>query len=218
MMTNEPKVYTSKVINFRWVTKDVYIIRIERNEIEFRSGQYIGISVYNKTKMRDYSIYSAEQCSFLEILIKQRSSDEISQQLKNLKAGELVQISQPKGKMVIDGFSQKYVFIATGTSISPFHSIVLSYPDLNYMIVHGVSYLQECFDLQDYNKSNYRLCVSRENAGDFQGHVIEYLKQNAVEKDSICFLSGNYDVVFEIFHLLQMQGLQKNQIKSEYLS
>ncbi|NJM14595.1 MAG: hypothetical protein HC896_03735 [Bacteroidales bacterium] len=46
------------------------------------------------------------------------------------------------------------MFLATGTGISPFHSIVNSLPGLNYKLLHGVRYINEGYDKADYDKKD----------------------------------------------------------------
>ena len=60
-----------------------------------------------------------------------------------------------------DYATKKYLFVATGTGIAPFHSIALSHPGLDYKIVHGIRYGAEAYERNAYPANRYVACASR---------------------------------------------------------
>ena len=91
--------------------------------------------------------------------------------------------------------SQKFLFVATGTGVSPFHSFIKTYPDLNYKLVHGVRFTEEAYDRADFKAEKLTLCTSGDHKGDFEGRVTAYLKEQNIDVDTNCFLCGSYNFV-----------------------
>jgi len=209
----------SKVLEIRNITESTYILRIERNGFEFKAGQYLVLNVPDERKAREYSIYSGEQDDFIELLIKEVNPGELSRELKYLKVGTKVQISGPFGYFILKDEvlknKQKVIFIATGTGISPFHSIVLSNPDLDYQMVHGVRYKYEAYQKEDYISDRFQLCSSRENGIGYKGRVTDYLKTTTIDKGALYYLCGNSAMVDEVTDYLEENGLPADNIKTE---
>lgn len=208
-----------KVLEVRDITESTYVLRIERNGFEFRAGQYLVLSVPDERKAREYSIYSAESDDFIELLIKEVQPGEMSHELKYLKVGTKVQISGPFGYFILKDEvlekKQPVVFVASGTGISPFHSIILSNPSLDYRIIHGVRFKYEAYQKEDYNPSRYQLCSSRENGIGFKGRVTDFLKSEPVNTEALYYLCGNSAMVDEVSDYLEEQGLPVENIKTE---
>ncbi len=123
------------VKEIRELTESTYVVSMERNGLEFRAGQNINLGLVNDPERRDYSIYSGEQDNKLEVLVKEVKEGLVSKKLKWLKEGDRLDTEGPFGFFTIkdeDLKSKKFLFIASGTGIAPFHSMVKSYPDLNY--------------------------------------------------------------------------------------
>jgi len=209
----------SKVIEIRNITESTYILRIERNEFEFKAGQYLVLSVPNERKAREYSIYNAEQDNFIELLIKEVNPGKLSHELKYLKVGTKVQIGGPFGFFILKDeiieHKQPVIFVATGTGISPFHSIILSNPNLDYKIIHGVRYKYEAYQKEDYEPARYQLCSSRENGIGYMGRVTDFLKTEPINKNALYYLCGNSAMVDEVTDYLEEQGLPADHIKTE---
>ncbi len=209
----------SKVIEIRNLTDNTYVLRLERNEFEFRAGQYLVLNVPGEHKAREYSIYSAEQDDFLELLIKEIPVGELSKELKYLKIGTKVQVSGPFGYFILNPevveLKQPVVFVATGTGISPFHSIIRSNPQLDYTVLHGVRYEKEAYECEHYKLDSYQLCVSRDAGNAFHGRVNDYLKQQPINKEALYYLCGNSQMVDEVIEFLEENGLPPEQIKTE---
>lgn len=206
---------THKILGIRHLNKNVYVVRIERGNINFRAGQHIPIGFPMEDLLHDYSIYSGEKEPFIELLIKERANDEISVRLKHCQPNESVVPGEPEGEMVIqrpEEAEPKYLFIATGTGIGPFHSMVKSYAQLDYQIVHGISSLRDLIDIEDFDRERYTACVSRKPGGDFSGRVTEYIRLNQVNKDSLCYIAGFPEMVFEMYHLLLLKGIPKENL------
>jgi ferredoxin-NADP reductase len=167
---------------------------------------------------REYSIYSSEENKNLEILVKEVEGGYFSPKLKHLKPGDLVEVHGPFGKFNLDTKKQhthKHVFIASGTGIAPFHSMIKSYPNIDYQLIHGVRYASEGYEKAEYENNRYALCTSRDNRSDFKGRLTEYLKQTNFEKNTCFYLCGNSDMIFDSMEILKEKGFDREDVNVE---
>lgn len=211
------KKYTAKILEIRELTESTYILRLERTVSDFVPGQYLVLGMPGSREKREYSIYSPKQAPFIEVLIKEVDTGSVSRQLRNNKAGDPVEIEGPFGYFVMNELKipqNKYLFVATGTGISPFHSLVQSFPNLQYTLLHGVRHTYEGYEKNTYN-GHYIQCTSRERTGDFYGRVTDYLRKHPVDPQTLCYLCGNSSMVDEAYRILENQGLPPAHLHAE---
>ncbi len=94
----------------------------------FEPGQFVLISFLDdraEKKIRAYSISSAPQDKFLAITVKKIGV--FSSALHNLKIGEKIKASPPKGDFYPQKSMNNLVFLAGGIGIAPFHSIIRNF-------------------------------------------------------------------------------------------
>ena len=119
--------YLHQVISVRMLTSMAYVLRIERKGLAFKAGQHLLLARKGSIESREYSVYSAESDGFFEVLVKEVDDGLVSKQLKQLNAGDKVKLEGPLGFFTLESATfanGKFLFIATGTGISPFHSFV----------------------------------------------------------------------------------------------
>ena len=207
-----------KVLQIRTLTEHAFILSLPVSRFKFIAGQHISLSVPGDYQSREYSIYSAEEGENLEILVKEVDGGYFSPKLKHLKVGDMVEIHGPFGKFGLDEKhidDHKHVFIASGTGIAPFHSIVKSRPGLDYLLIHGVRYLNEAYEHGAYEKNRYVLCTSRDNQGDFEGRLTQYLKNVDFDINTSFYLCGNSDMIFDSMEILREKGFGRENINVE---
>jgi len=208
-----------KVIGIRDLTPTAYILRFDRNQIPFRAGQHILLGKKDDIQAREYSVYSAEQDDFFEVLIREVKEGMVSKQLRKVKPGEPLNFENPVGYFILkdeDIHTRKFIFIASGTGIGPFHSFVRSYPGLDYQLLHGIRYAYEAFDKQDYDKERMIRCTSRHRKGDFHGRVTDYLKKHPMaDKNTLCFFCGNVEMIHEAYDIMLKQGMPSQNLFAE---
>ena len=133
------------VQDVQYLTPEAFIIKLPKSRFSFEAGQHITLSIKGDYQSREYSIYSGENDSHLEVLVKEVEGGYFSPKLKALKKGDIVEIHGPFGKFGIEKKlrdKHQHVFIASGTGVAPFHSMINSYPGLDYKLIHGVRILQ----------------------------------------------------------------------------
>jgi len=207
-----------KIITIRHLTDLTFVIRLERNNLQFQTGQFVLLNIKGLIDQREYSIYSGENEEFLDILVREINGGKVSGRLKQLKAGQEIAVDGAFGFFRFDPIQfslKKFLFVATGTGISPFHSFVKTYPDLNYSLVHGVRYGNEAYDHADFDRDKIILCTTGDESGDYKGRVTKYLKDKKVDADTNCFLCGNSEMINEVFDILIEKGVPVSNIYSE---
>jgi len=208
----------SEVVSIRYLTDSAYVLRFCRNEFDFQAGQYLVLGIPGIKQKREYSIYSSVTSPFLEVLIKEVENGFLSKKFRTLKEGDFVQIEGPFGYFVLDERKipeRKFLFIASGTGISPFHSMIMSNPHLNYTLLHGVKFGNEGYDREVYKNGCYIQCTSRDTAGDFHGRVTKYLLHNPVSDNTWVYLCGNSAMIDDAYSLLEQQGVPSNYLHAE---
>ncbi len=208
----------SEITNVRFLTESTYILRFDRHGLEFYPGQYIVIGLQNNKQRREYSIYSPVDVPYLEVLIKEVDTGYLSKKLKHGQPGEIIEIEGPFGYFVLDERripERNFVFISSGTGISPFHSMILSYPHLNYLLLHGVRMGNEGYERSAYQKGRYIQCTSKEPVGEYHGRVTDYLMRHPVDVNHWVYLCGNSAMIDDAYSILEQQGIPMDHLHAE---
>jgi ferredoxin--NADP+ reductase/benzoate/toluate 1,2-dioxygenase reductase subunit len=114
-----------------------------------------------------------------------------------------------------DAETGKFVFIASGTGIAPFRSMVRTYPEIDYTLIHGVRHSIDAYDRQEYVSDRYILCSSRDAKGTYNGRLTGYLKDCIFANETNFYLCGNSDMIFDALEILKVKGFERDQIHCE---
>lgn len=218
IVSQKPVPGLHRILDVRELTENTFLLRFERLGLQFRAGQYITLGLPGARQHREYSIYSGEEDDHLEVLIREIPDGDISPQLKTIRAGQFVEVNGPLGFMKVDReklASGKFVLIASGTGIAPFRSFIRSHPEMDYLLLHGVRYGKEAYDRGEYDPDRYVRCTSRDEEGDFKGHVTSYLDRMKIDKDMVFYVCGNSSMVYEVYSRLDSRGIESRNIHSE---
>ncbi|NBC82782.1 MAG: oxidoreductase [Bacteroidetes bacterium] len=207
-----------KLIGIRHLTTSTYVLRFDKKSLDFKAGQYITVGKFN-VEPRQYSVYSPNNVEYLEVLIKEVEDGKVSRQLKYCKPGDNLVVDGPFGHFIIKDEHieqhKKFLFIGTGTGISPFHSFVGSYPNLNYQLIHGVHYGEEAYEKDFFDPDRMVVCTSKDQQGDFAGRVTDYLKNQEIVNETEVYLCGNSEMILDVFDILENKGFPTEQIHTE---
>ena len=208
----------SSVLNIRHLTDHTFIITVERHNINFQPGQYMILKFPQDRESREYSIYNKVDDDYLQFLIRDIEDGYLSPRLKNIDQGTLIEMEGPYGFFtlpVTNQNSNNYVFIATGTGISPIHSILTSEPNIDYQIIHGIRIPEEKYQFTDYKQANYKACVTGVNSNDFHGKVTDYLKTIKPKPEASYYLSGNSAMINDVTNYLLAYQIPIERINTE---
>ena len=200
----------------RDLSPSAYVLRVERGALRFTPGQYVTVGAAGDVETREYSVYSGAGDPYLEVLIKEVTDGSVSRRLRRLPAGSPLDVEGPFGFFTVAAEQARgpLLFVASGTGIAPFHAMVRSDPELDYLLLHGVRTLDDCYESAAYRPDRYVPCVSR-GAGGFQGRVTDYLRRHPVAASTPCFLCGNSAMIFAAFDLLKGQGVPSERLFAE---
>ncbi len=207
-----------KLMGVKILTESTYILQIDRDGMKYTAGQHILLGKANNIDQREYSIYSGVNDEFLEVLIKEVSDGKVSKQLRDVGVGEMLNVEGPLGFFGLDDDAIEhgnFLFVASGTGIAPFHSMIKSYPNLNYTVLHGIRYEEEAYGKEAYNEEHYITCTSRNSSGSFNGRVTDYIKQHNFDRDTICYFCGNFKMIKDAMELLETKGIASGQLHAE---
>jgi ferredoxin--NADP+ reductase len=195
----------------------------------------------NKYIQRAYSIASSPKVrDYIEFYIAHVKSGELTPRLHTLKLNDTVWFS-PKitGNFVMDQLpaEQNAVFVATGTGIAPFMSMLNTYvgPDSKrkFALFHGVrhekdlAYRDELLKLKEtYPFFSYFPILSRPESASWQGHkgyVQELWKAQVLKKEwgfaptpgnTHIYLCGSPSMITDYVALMEKEGFKEDK-KSE---
>jgi NAD(P)H-flavin reductase len=209
---------------------ETYVIRFTfENEpvFDFEPGQFISIFAEKDGKRisRPYSVASwPENKEHLELAIKVVEGGFMSNYLHRVAPGTRLASIGPLGRFVIpEPIRQDTVFVATGTGVAPFVSMLGHIwknnldDGLDFYVVFGVRYLydliyRDLFDRWAKEHSNFHFypTISRPETPDWKGRVgyvqkilQEEIRDHANKQVYIC---GLHDMVGQVKALCQNLG------------
>jgi ferredoxin-NADP reductase len=163
-------------------------------------------------------MYSAANDDFIDFLVREIGDGVVSPRLGVCMPGDLVEIGGPYGDFCLpEGQinSKKYAFIATGTGIAPFHSFVKSFPNLQYILFHGVRYEDELYDKDDYVPHRHKSAISCPIDGKQGSRITEILEKADIDVDAIYYLCGNRLMITDAISILRRKGVPGGSIFTE---
>ena len=210
----------SRILDIIDVTDSTYVLQFERNSIEFDPGQHLHLGLPAMVDLREYSVYSGAGDDYFEVLVKEIDEGTVSRQLRLPRIGEPVQVHGPYGFFTLKSGSehQRYIFIATGTGIAPFHSIVRSNPDLDYQLIHGIRNTEERYGHDSFAPERITTCVSGAETAepaDRKGRVTSYLQNSEIDPNVSYYLCGGCDMIYEVYDILKDAGVSTQNVFAE---
>lgn len=226
----EKRLQPLRVVSNHEIAPDLFVLRFERDDRSFVPGQFLAVGLPGEAHRREYSIYSADDDDFFEILFRRIPEGYLTTRLAALQHGDFVMAEGPEGTFTLPGARQQpqrlklansiedVLLVATGTGISPFHCFARSYPNLRFQLLHGIRTKAELADQEEYGGS-YQACVSREAEGGYHGRVTAYLEEKLqaqpLDPTTHCFLCGNCDMIYEVYALLHRHGISLDRLHTE---
>lgn len=213
----------TKVLNVINTSKGNFILRLNKNGVNFNAGQFFSIGHEKLGINREYSVASSNDKNYIDFFIREVEGGAFSGELRKLKEGDRVKILGPYGEFYLRNFNPdaNFIFFATGTGIAPFISLIDAHKIKNYTIFHGIREFADSYNLKKLN--NYNLAVSREsieNKSDkFQnikkGRVNQFVKSLMIEENMLFFLCGNSLMVSQIYDELLHKNVKQEKIFTE---
>lgn len=206
-----------RVISNVKIAPGSHIIKFHRND-PFIAGQVVALGVNTEIEPRLYSIASAETDDLITILYSEREEGSLTPMLSLLKPGDNILVSKPFGTFT--KVKDNAVFVAAGTGIAPFMSMLQSNKVNHATVIHGAPY-PDFFYFSDYLRATlgerYIQCCSRCMPGClYVGRVTKFLKEwDNLDPNKNYYLCGSAEMVVETRDILISRGVAVTNINSE---
>lgn len=214
---------TSSPLNAETLTRHdeiaagVFVVGFRRKH-DFKPGQAIKLGIDDEHPPRIYSICSGATDDELCVLFNIKQDGFLTPRLAVLKPGDTVYASAPYGTFL--GTADPAWWIATGTGIAPFRSMLRSGMGKNKVLVHGVRQLDQFYFADAFAAalgSRYHRCCSAETAPEiFAGRVTAFLDgQDNLPPNQRYYICGQATMAVETRDLLIAKGIPFGNIVTE---
>lgn len=206
-----------QLLENREISPGVHLISYPRIH-RFHAGQVVKICLSPGSPFRIYSICSGPDDPAISILFNIKEQGWLTPRLATAQSGDVIYVSEPYGSFTLTG--EKSWWIATGTGIAPFYSMLRTGKYHAGKLLHGVRQTNQFyFDnefLQSLGSRYIRCCSGEASTGIFTGRVTDYLKQETVIPPDIkYYLCGKALMVVETRDILIERGVPFSNILSE---
>jgi NAD(P)H-flavin reductase len=221
----------ARLIEFREIAPKVRHFVFEAPEVEqlaFAPGQFVPLTemLRGKRITCPYSIASAPGGNRFELCLNLVEDGLFSPHLFAMKPGDTVEMAAPLGYFGLRNPGREAIFVATGTGIAPFRSMLHAYLSQGYAgeltllfgVRHeeGLMYRAELEELAgSYSNFHFWPTLSRPGA-EWKGrigHVQEHLSEAIGDRrDLDVYICGLKLMVDDVRTLLIAMGFDRNQI------
>jgi len=202
------------------------------SELHFSPGQFVSIihSVEGKEITRAYSIASPRAENRFSLCLNRVPEGLISPYLFGLQPGDEIEISEPLGYFTLRHPGHRAIFLATGTGIAPFRSMLFEHlpktqPHIALLFgaryEHGLLYREELVRLaREHSTFQFIPTITRPSGewhgrtGRVQSHLDEALNLKGYEDKSTidCYICGLKEMVDDVRAELKRRGFDRKQI------
>jgi len=225
--------FKAKLVSIKDLTHDVKQFMFETEEdFRFESGQFVMVKVDDGAEplaSRAYSIASAPDGSEFSLVIKLLPGGRGSEFLSRVSVEQNFDLKGPFGHFVLDKKSEKdLVFVATGTGVAPFHSMLVSLlEDKDPRHVTLLWGLRHCVDVfwrerfeelaSEHANFDFKLTLSQpenESWDGLQGRVTDHLDGFDTANIRV-YICGNKSMIDQSKEYFSEQGVPGDDIKNE---
>lgn len=199
--------------------------------LHYQPGQHIGVvdRTGNNPAVRWYSIASPPDGRCFELCVRHVPEGAVSSRLFALKPGEAIEVTSPRGRLVLQQPLRRAIFVATGTAVAPFRAMLLApetwLGDPEVRLLLGARSEEELLYDEDWKrlaasrpKFDYWPVLSRPAAcwSGRRGYVQSHLKEAVGENPEVdVYLCGWEAMVQEAQRLLVGLGVSPERIFTE---
>ena len=221
----------ARLIEFREIapnTRHFVFEAPEVKELYFTPGQFVSFTetLHGKKITRPYSIASPPDGNRFEICLNLVDDGLFSPHLFAMKAGDTVEMSAPLGFFVLRNPGKDALFVATGTGVAPYRSILQAYlrqgDTRELTLIFGVRYeaglmYRDEFEMLEKEHPNFHFwpILSRPGAewkgrsGHVQPHMLEAIGDR---RDLDVYVCGLKLMVDDVRAILKDLGFDRKQI------
>jgi len=209
--------YQTTVTSIREIAPKVSLLTFKRNW-SFIAGQVVGIAIDLGDNPRMYTLSGSMDGKDAEIIFDVKPEGSLTPRLSKLKVGDKLLVSEPFGEFI--GSRKPAWWIATGTGIAPFASMLRSGFHEDKKLIHGGRHANSFYFKDEFKKmlgKNYIRCCSRDIDDDlYFGRVTDWLvDQPDIPTDIQYYLCGSAEMVVDVRDLLISREVPFENIQSE---
>ncbi len=204
-MEAEIKTHATELIGRRWLSKRTFEIKFSKpSSYRITSGQRIRI--YHQQSHREYTPVSAPGDRDIRFCIRKVDGGKFSTLLSSTDMGTRFSISVPDGYFTFKPSSRPPIFVATGTGIAPFCSMVGS-GVTGFTLIHGVDNPQDLYyqSKLEADADRYIPCISGEYQAEtsyFRGRVTDWLQRHLPPAAYDFYLCGRREMIRDVTWLV----------------
>jgi CDP-4-dehydro-6-deoxyglucose reductase len=222
--------FKAEVCGFRDLTHDVREIAIRLRDpgtMAFKAGQFVSFEIHQEGKKfpltRPYSVASPpSRPDTLDLLLNLVPGGPGSSYLFGLRAGDVTQFKGPAGAFYLhDDHDRDHLFVATGTGIAPFHSMLLTLFERgctsDVTLIWGLRHQRDLYyqdELQALAAShpNFRFIMTLSRPDDGwtgeTGRVTRLVEERITSvKNLAVYLCGNSGMLKDVSDAVRSKGL-----------
>jgi ferredoxin-NADP reductase len=235
--------YNGRLSRWEEIAPGLVIVGVQALEapFPFEPGQYatLGLVGHDGPKLiqRPMSVSSsADDLSEYEFFIRLVDGGGFTPLLWELNLGDPINIKGPKGKFLLQDDGRRALFVASGTGLAPFISMIETLrvrgQQHHIVLLHGVSHPQDLAWREPLTKLEedgefplrYVATVSRPaNAPDWDGATgrVEAIVEGQMEElglapeNTTLYLCGNPDMITAVDEIATRRGFPPEQIRKE---
>jgi ferredoxin-NADP reductase len=211
------EVLPAKVLSNHEISPGVFALELEK-KYDFIPGQVIAASMNPNDDLRLYSIASGRNQLTLRILFDVNPEGQLTPPMSRLQEGDTLYVSAPFGRFTKT--PEDSWWIATGTGIAPFISMVESGEFANRTLIHGARLLNQFYFSELFKEKmggNYlRFCTAESSEEVVSGRLTTFIKESDyILPERKYYLCGNANMVVEVRDLLLNRGVPFEHIIAE---
>jgi len=192
---------TAELLKRQWLSKNVFEIKLSRPaSFEFEAGQTIRF--IHQSIERYYSLLSTPDDPFLALCVYYVPKGQFSPVLADAEIGARFKFTGPHGYFTFKPSSRPAVFVASGTGIAPFVSMVRS-GVTDFILLHEAARVEDLYYQNRLLKitSKYIACLAAapppdlSPPGAFLGDAASYLSKNLPPGSYDFYLCGEREMI-----------------------
>jgi len=233
--------YNGRLSRWEEIAPGLAIVGVQANDdpFPFEPGQYatLGLMGMEKLVQRPMSVSSsADDLSEYEFFIRRVEGGGFTPLLWERSVGDAINIKGPKGKFLLQGDGRRALFVASGTGLAPFISMIETLRNRNQtrdvVLLHGVSYdydlawRQQLTDLEQGGTFplRYVATVSRPQqcpewtgcTGRVEAIVESQLAEHGLTPETATiYLCGNPEMITAVEEIAAARGFPPEQVRKE---
>jgi ferredoxin-NADP reductase len=238
---SDPYPYNGRLSRWEEVAPGLAIVGVESLDapFAFEPGQYATLGLANadgKLIQRPMSISSsADDLSEYEFFIRLVEGGAFTNLLWDRSVGDAINIRGPKGRFLLQDDGRTSLFVASGTGLAPFMSMLDTLRDRGQereiVLLHGVSHEHDLawrHELEGLERDGFPLryvaTISRPHlnptwsgrTGRVEAIVPDAIEQHALTPETATlYLCGNPEMIVAVDECAQARGFDPEQIRKE---